>query len=682
MCAVVSCAPSPRGDLLAGRDPVNWRAAYRPERATDGVLAPEGEGWDSERATNFGPVGPGLLYDLGASSAIETVFLQGSADESWRVDVSADRHTWSTLWTAPVAAGTGLVTRRGDHLHAAARFVRVRPLGGDGRAGISELELHARDVARPSGRVSPGHARPVIAAVSAAQAWRKLLVGVIACAVFALRRRAPGGSLRDAVLAAAALALAAHWTFGVLAACVAVAVCAAVAVPRGGARARHVAPLALALAAAMAWTNFGRFAGYWSVHYHDAMHYYLGAKYAPEVGYDGLYRCVVAADVESQRWPIPPGRAVRDLADNRLRPFEAVAAERDRCVRRFRPARWAAFRDDVAFFQSQLTPAQWTQWVVDHGYNATPAWTWLARATILRDAPASTRSLEALAHVDEAFYAALVPLSLWALGLDAGALCLLVLALGFPWISLWVGGGIGRAPWLVATVAAVGLSRRGRPAAAGASLGVAASLLGFPAAFALGSVSACAVAIARRQRPPRDDVRLLVAMALTAAALLGAATASLGVEALRGFFANSAKHLDTFSPNQLGLLTALRAAGVPSGLARALRWPALAALAWAASRAKTAWERLVVSSVAPLVLFELSSYYGALCMVWAAFARARPVDGVVLLAVVAASQAPAVFAESELEPAYYAGCSAALLLTAAWLVARATRGRDDAKSVA
>lgn len=677
LLAASACAQRPpdRG-LLDAREPANWRGVFHPERVNDGRFAVEGEAWDSERAANLAPLGAGLVYDLGRSSTIATIFLQASADEAWRVDVSDDRHAWSLAWVAPTVPGSGLASRRVTGLRASGRYLRVRPEGGDGRIGLAELEVHAGDVSARVGREEAGRPRPDVLAELRAQSLRKVPVGLLALAALALlRRRARGPSL---ALGAAALALgvSAWWTFGKL-----LAVPVAAAVTLAGARrvdadrTRRLTLLALVLTAAMAWTNFGRFAGYWSVHYHDAMHYFLGAKYAPELGYTRLYHCVAAADVDERRWIIPPDRLARDLRDDRVVPFEQLVRERAYCTDRFTPSRWAAFRADVAFFQSQLSPRAWGGWFTDHGYNATPVWTWLFRALVIRDAPASAALLGALAHLDELFYASLIPLTIWGFGLELGALALLVFALGFPWVSMWVGGGIGRAPWLVATVAAVALARRGRPLAAGASIGLAATLLAFPALLAFGPASACAAAVSQRRPPPREDLRLCLGAALVGALLLGPALASLGVSALEGFLANSAKHVEALANNRLGLLTALSLAGLPHAAAKLVGLACFAVvLAWTA-RARTTWERVAIASLAPFMLFELSSYYGALCLCWAALAHERRRGGIALLAVAVASQAPVHALGGSPGRGYYAAVSVALLALGAALMHRAPQAQ-------
>jgi len=80
--------------------------------------------------------------------------------------------------------------------------------------------------------------------------------------------------------------------------------------------------LALAAAGAAAAVNFGHLHGGkypGTVHVYDMYHYYLGAKYFPELRYDGLYAAsVVAAQEDPRAFPKIHGvKHVRDLKTKR-----------------------------------------------------------------------------------------------------------------------------------------------------------------------------------------------------------------------------------------------------------------------------------------------------------------------------------------------------------------------------
>ncbi len=54
------------------------------------------------------------------------------------------------------------------------------------------------------------------------------------------------------------------------------------------------------------------------MHYHEFFHYYLGSKYFAELGYTGLYDCVVVAELNAGRGDEVSGRWIRDLTTNEL----------------------------------------------------------------------------------------------------------------------------------------------------------------------------------------------------------------------------------------------------------------------------------------------------------------------------------------------------------------------------
>jgi len=470
-----------------------------------------------------------------------------------------------------------------------------------------------------------------------------------------------------------ALALSLGWTFGVGGAALALAASvAAAAIARRGIPGLTTATLALLLlvpTSMAAWTNFGRFWGTWTVHYHDSMHYFLGAKYAPELGYTRLYRCVAIADLEEGHWPVPTVRMIRDLRSNVVVPVADALRDPSLCKGHFSRPRWRAFRRDVAFFQSRITPSGWTDVLLDHGYNATPAWTWSGRNLALRDRPASQRLLAALAHCDELVFAALAPLALWSFGVEAGVLALLIFSLGAPWVSSWVAGSIGRAPWLVLMVASLGLMRRGRSVGAGISLGLAIALQAFPVCLLVGPSSAVVSALARRRPVPRDDARIVLFALLSAAALLGAAALSLGTQAFAEFAHNTAKHAGTLGVNRLGLRAVIACIGLPSWASVMLRAMGVGAAAFLVARRATAWERLAAGALLPFVVFDLASYYGALAMCWAALTLDAPRLRALLLVATIASQIAVLPYGADPAMAYYEVASAVFLIVGFGLVA-------------
>ena len=135
----------------------------------------------------------------------------------------------------------------------------------------------------------------------------------------------------------------------------------------------------------MAWilyTNFFAFHGIGRervfIHLHDVAHYYLGAKYFPELGYQRLYTAMLRAEAEKYENHFRSLEA-RDLETNGLVDIRALLARSDPVKARFSAERWAAFQEDVAFFRGWMKK-QWGEVLRDHGFNPPPLWPLLGGA--------------------------------------------------------------------------------------------------------------------------------------------------------------------------------------------------------------------------------------------------------------------------------------------------------------
>jgi hypothetical protein len=100
--------------------------------------------------------------------------------------------------------------------------------------------------------------------------------------------------------------------------------------------------VALGLLAALSFgANYNFFLST-GIHKHEFFHYYLGAKYAPELGYYEIYRCSIAASIEQRFVDRNPLFRVTDLHSNDLRCTDhparraATAPSRPRAGRRSR----------------------------------------------------------------------------------------------------------------------------------------------------------------------------------------------------------------------------------------------------------------------------------------------------------------------------------------------------------
>jgi hypothetical protein len=623
LLAAGSARAEPCGEtnLLGGLAPAAWTAAYRPQLATDGVLAREGDPSNASLSTMLGPKGAALVFDLQVDANLSAALLQASAEATILVEMSADQVGWQPFWQAgPMgSAEAGLRTRMATGLDGHGRYLRVRPAPGQGAIALSELQVFCRRPPVLDVEVRSAVVAPLAAQLVRWQAWRKLLLGL--CGLFCFVFLWPGRSTRaqfvGGMFGVLGGLLAVHFTFG-FAGTASLALAVLLLGRWGWRRTRRQTLLQsvgfglLALAAPLAYTNFGVFAGYWSVHYHDAAHYFFGAKYAAELGYTRLYDCLATAAWQEQRWPSDARQPVRDLRSNKLRSLSDTLKNGPMCTAGFTPSRWADFRRDVVFFQSQLHPTAWGALVTDHGYNATPVWTWLLRTTVLRDRPASLAWLHTLSHIDDAGYGLLLLCLLWGFGVRAGVLGALIIGLGFPWIALWTGGGLGRSLWLLAAVAGLGCLHRGRVRAAGACLGLSAGLQVFPALLLAGPALALAVDWMRRRPIHMARVRLLLAAFLTLALLVALSCTGDGLGLWVDFFHNSIKHAASTSVNRIGMGQPAAVFGWPAAITWLLRVGFVSLWFLALLRQRTDADLGTLSVLLPPVVFNLSSYYLAI----------------------------------------------------------------------
>jgi len=134
----------------------------------------------------------------------------------------------------------------------------------------------------------------------------------------------------------------------------------------------------LAASAFASYYDFFRVRHYGDFRVTDVYHYYMGSKYAHEVGYFDMYGAALAADDETGRLYHPRDGLVRDLRTLESVSVDDVLADRDRYRGRFSDERWQEWVGDVSFFKERLGPAAWNRILRDRGYNATPTWTMIA----------------------------------------------------------------------------------------------------------------------------------------------------------------------------------------------------------------------------------------------------------------------------------------------------------------
>lgn len=413
---------------------------------------------------------------------------------------------------------------------------------------------------------------------------RAAAAGLLAALLLAGALAAAGGPEAAAAAAAAPRALLDPRSVGTIKVAVALAttalLCFGLAPDRTGRTAtprplRDAALALLGLAGLACWWNLFQFHYPGFAHPSETFHYYLGAKYFPELGYTRLYECVAVADAEAGLDADALRRPLRDLTRNELTSTDAILAEPARCTAHFTAPRWSAFRHDVDFLRGLVPPRKWSLFQQDHGYNATPAWT-LVGHLATNTAPASLAQLRLLWALDPLLLLALFGGAAWVFGWRVAAVAAVYFGTNYVSPYGWTGGSILRQDWLAASALGVALLRSDRPTAGGALLAWAALLRIFPgcllAGVALGTL--WRMARARSLRLPQAERRCAAGVLATLAVGFAlSSAASGGPSSWLAFAERSRVHLGTPLANHLGLATLL--AYDPAARSELARDPAL-----------------------------------------------------------------------------------------------------------
>ncbi len=322
---------------------------------------------------------------------------------------------------------------------------------------------------------------------------------------------------------------------------------------------RRLAIGLLGILGVFGWFNFGKFHGSNFVHVWEHYHYYVGAKYFPELRYARLYECSAIAEVDLGRRAQVEARTMRDIAHTNLIGSTAdILAHPERCKDHFSEARWESFKKDISFFIGRLGN-RWGGSQKDHGYNGTPWWNVGGSLLANLVGPASERSMFLLALLDPLLIGLMFAGIWWAFGLEIFAVSATFFALNFPSRYYWNGGGFLRYDYLAWAVLGICMLKKKRPILGGALLATSASFRLFPVFFAIGPAIHGGWRYFKDRVFPREHRRILVGALLATAILMPASlvVARGGLEVFSEFAANTEKHADTPLTNHMGLRTVL-----------------------------------------------------------------------------------------------------------------------------
>jgi len=526
----------PGGNLLADARVVDSLDVQGTLRSiVDDYGATDGGTLSGSQGIHFLTDAGSLTYDLGSDRPIVAAVVQADATNGYSLQVSQDGVSFREVWAVPnvTKSGHGLRTRFMSFYDVHARFVRFGEPTGLGARSVSEVQVYCETPAAwpmpltiapkepPSPptpwtlshfvRVHGGTVRMVLA----------LLGAVLLAWGYSLSRRGAArrfGRLRDALLIAlAVLGYSGYYNWGFL--------------------------------------HFGN-----RIHYHEFFHYFIGSKYFPELGYTHLYECANVAEAEQGFRRRVELRTIRDLRKNELVSAKYVLEDPERFkqgfARPFTPKRWEEFKNDIAFFRSNVDIGTWENMLRDHGYNPSPLWNMTA-SLLSNLGPASKPFLEGfLALIDPILLLVTFGFVAWAFGWRIACISLLFFGTNEPALFYWTGGAYLRQDWFMFAMAGICLLKRGKPALGGASLAVSTLLRVFPLGFFVAIGLRIVWVLVRERRIDPAAARIVAGAALATAILIPASSVVAGsASAWPEFVKNTKKHAASPLTNYMGLRT-------------------------------------------------------------------------------------------------------------------------------
>lgn len=311
--------------------------------------------------------------------------------------------------------------------------------------------------------------------------------------------------------------------------------------------------------AALFWTTLGAAYCYshdgWTtrryLNAYEFFHYYLGSKYAAELGYSDLYESALVALKETGRRDLPA--TVRDLKAGRPVGQKEALAKAETLKAKFSPARWEEFKGDVRFFRNSFRGAQgWNKMMNDKGYNPAPMWT-LAGGTLANLVPTSSpRGMMALALIDVGLMITAAGCVVWAFGPRTAIFLAFVLFTQYVTSHTHMKASFMRMDWIMFLLIAACMIKKQHWKTAGFLLGWAACSRIFPIIFAFGIGAKLLLDLLIDRRINRQYLACLVTCGATILFFAFASWLYTSTAYWQEFLTKIADHNDDISPWRVG----------------------------------------------------------------------------------------------------------------------------------
>jgi len=224
------------------------------------------------------------------------------------------------------------------------------------------------------------------------------------------------------------------------------------------------------------------------IDHHDVVCYYLGGKYAAEVGSFGLYPALVEADRVGRRWTDFKANYWQQSRDGFERKSLRFARKEGRAIRKesFSKERWKEFESDVRSIQKTIGQRRFRSILRDKGFNATPAW--ITYASPIMNA-ISVEDVWIIAKADLLLLSIAFGFVGFTFGFDTLLFGLLFLCSSISSKWLIPGSVLFRYDWVALLVIGLCLVQRGWLKSAGVVTAISGALRLFPVVWIYGSVA-------------------------------------------------------------------------------------------------------------------------------------------------------------------------------------------------
>lgn len=224
---------------------------------------------------------------------------------------------------------------------------------------------------------------------------------------------------------------------------------------------------------------------------YEFYHYYIGTKYAPEVGYTNMYNATIVADNATGLQYKKSGNDVRDLSTGGRISYDDILKIGDKYGPKpeglFTETRWQEFLADTRWFKKELVASRWSGMLGDKGYNGTPMWSMVVGGLFSNNIPTSSEwGMFFLALLDPILLFLAFLAVWWAFGIRASLLLTVLVGTSYVMHFSHMKGAYLRTDFAMSLVLSICMIRKNHYGWAGMFAAYSFCSRVFPAIFFFG----------------------------------------------------------------------------------------------------------------------------------------------------------------------------------------------------